>query len=538
MYFTPNVYSNLSVPIQYSPINGAGRKMPLTAKTKGLNKVIPSFRHFIELHTGKHLKGKDTVRSLLSQIIPNYSINDYLPKDSGSKNLSNKTLQRVRNIKDFPTLQEENAYGHSHAQYGPETTRLLQDSDDSPSEIMRTDFPSTSSSEFTYCVDSYYEQPSDERTHKECVAIQVSPPRLFTNTGIQTSIDFTQSSRQSISSSEHSEDSSQALVDSILRANRLKHHFNAAFKPARAKKESQELSGTSQFANVEGRCERKISCETDMSNINLVTESISTENRNKFPYQSPSKLASVENSKSEGEELVEQRQMKPEAETKLCLGVIPSFRPLASSEYNLPGACLQLGSGAKVQSSVTETAAFNSPFQSSQRNRSVRSSGRGREARGGERYSQRAEEGRAGKVCVHQTQFSAIEEEASELSKLETSKVSLNHTKFGSELSEGFNLLSKAKGDSFDYTNFDAKVQQPSYEDMQSSGIGPLSDMTINSVNKHMYLKRYNTEDTYEKNNANVSAGHSFSIGVTKSIRSVSESCDSIGNDENIDPVF
>lgn len=448
-------------------------------------------------------------------------------------------------------MQEENAYGHSHVQYGPETTRLLQDSDDSPSEVIHTDFPSTSSSEFTYCVDSCYEESSGERTRKACAAIQVSPPKLFSNAGIQTSIDFAQSSRRSISSSEHSEDSSQMFADSMLKASKLKHHFNATFKPTRAKKELQEVSGTSQFGNVEGRGERKVSCETDMSNINLVTESTSTENRNKFPYQSSSKLdlmiteikssvqndESAEDSKSEGEELVEQRQTKPEADPKTCLGVIPSFRPLASSEYSIPAATFQLGSGAKVQSSVAETAAFNSPFQSSQRNRSARSSGHNRDVKGGERYSQRAEEGKTGK-CVHQVQFSAIEEETSELSKLETSKMSLNHTKFGSELSEGFNLMSKAKGDSFDYTNFDAKLPQPSYEDMQSSEITPLSDMTVNSVNKHMYLKRCNTEDVYEKNNANASAGRSFSIGVTKSIRSVSELCDSMGNDENIDPVF
>jgi hypothetical protein len=436
MFSSSNALLNPSYPV----LAKKPKASTLTVKSKRFNAMIPSFRSYFEFHAHKPTK------PLISKILPNYSINDYLPNDSHS----NKTL---------PSVSIGNSYAYnSRAQYGPETTRLLQDSVDSIPDI---EIP------LVYCKRHF---------------IVNKPQRCFNDTGIQTSI--------------------EDIDGGILRAGILKQDFDATFKPKI--NELDNLLVTSQF----GDRKHKISNETDMSNINLVTESMSTDNLGKQPPKLDSFISelknsllneeSLEDSKSEQDELMEKRQVKCEVYNKIYSGPIQSFRTLNVAEPRSSG--FHFGNdGRQVMQSMAETASFRGSTRNSCSN------GEGKT----ERYSQRTELNKP----HHLTQFSAIEEETSEFSKLETSKASINYGRLGSE-AETLQLLSKVKEDSADY------APHTSFESI------PLTDKTTHSINNPI---KYKTEDI--KNTSHLD--HSFSIGM--SIKTIPELLYSIDNEENID---
>ena len=452
MFSSSNPFLNPSYQASTNTLAKKPKTSTLAVKSKRFNMMIPSFRSYFEFYAQKPTK------PLISQILPNYSINDYLP---------NKTLSNLPTNKSF--------IHYSRAQYGPETTRLLQDSIDSVSD---TENPFTDYQNY----------------------LKTSTQKCFTNAATQTLM----------------EEQDSEMEGSILSIKEMKDNFDATFKPRL--KELDDLLATSQFGDRK-KSDHKVSNETDMSNINLVTESTSADNRGKLPYRLPSKLNSFitelknpllneqskEDAKSEDYELIEKRQVKCEVEDKNHAAFIQSFRPLDIGESRFSGLHCER---QIVGNSVAKTASFNGSTRNSCSN----------EKRKIERYSQRTKFNK----LYHPTQFSAIEEETNELSKLETSKVSMNHTKLGSEANETLNLLSKLKEDSVNHTSI---TPHTSFENI------PLTDMTTDSINK---LMRYETKDLSNKNLTYLE--HNLSIGMSGSIKTIPELLYSTDNEKNIHP--
>jgi hypothetical protein len=523
--------------------------------------------------------------ALLAKIIPNYSIYDYLPDDSHltathgkpaliNTSKLNHTLQHFKNTKPhcLGLEYESRRYeaGSVKVTYGPETTRLLENSIDSIdySLMSAINFKKnrSNSSYRTYtrntdtkgstqkCCQCRHEASLDHYIPHRRVTqgVQVSPPKVFNDKGMQTSIQVFNGS-SILDNLEESMDKSslQFFIGRTINSECTISPLKAARRTIGFRKEmmSKGYSNNDQCdtefkesttsdllpASELARDNDKVSTETNISNLNMLIESLSAD-RNNNPHedfkniednykQKPvhrtknSIVPVMKQSPHKENSLAEQAnsslyQDKVGQEIKLSNNSMQSFRVGG----HVP---LSFTSGHQVQVSM-ETATFNVSSQGSRSSASPSSCVSHRDAVQikGERYHVPKEDAKS--RTVHHAQCSTIEEEISEASKL-----SLYHTKTSSETSEKTHPIKES---------ISKEMVSPKRSTMgkKSEVLAELLGgvMQVNRQRRNVGIACKETLDLLSSGN------YTSDLNLSKTISEATELKNSQEHNENIDPLL
>jgi len=464
--------------------------------------------------------------------------------------------------------------------YGPETTRLLQNSTDSIDYSLLTAIkfkkshlrPSYRNKTYTRstktkgrpekCCHCKREVTLDSnRLHRRVTqGVQVSPPKVFSDKGMQTSIQVFDNGSSILDNSEDSADKS--TFQFFIRRTINSEYTISPLKAARNFNETMKTIGFREEMTPKGylnndQCDtefkesrtndllpikdnHKVSTETDISNLNMLIESLSADKNsvNDNPHEdlkceenkykkkgvhktTDSTIPLIKQSLYNENSLTEQvnsslYQDKVGQESKLSNNSMHSFR----IGNHIP---LSFASGRQMQVSI-ETATFNLSSQGSRSSAAPSNCVSHRDAVQikGERYHMPKEDIKS--RAARHAHCSTIEEEISEASKL-----SLYHTKTSSETSEKTHPIKES---------INKEIVSPK-KGMMKKRSEVLSELLGDPIQMNRQRRNIGIEKVCKETLDLLSSGNCVSdFNLSKRASGVTELKNSQEHNENIDPLL